>query len=70
LKAIDWYINEFNRRGSGGGGGAGGFRLFGTPLQNFTGALSKIINIYLESSAQELSIGTLFQVSGGTVEEL
>jgi len=41
LRAIDWYINEFNRRGSGGGGGQGGFDFLGPPLQNFTGALSQ-----------------------------
>ena len=34
LRAIDWYINEFNRRRSGGGG-VGGFRLFGTPPPEF-----------------------------------
>ena len=38
LRAIDWYINEFNPRRSGGGGGQGGFDFLGPPLQNFTGA--------------------------------
>ena len=35
LRAIDWYINEFNRRRSGGGGVSGGVRLFGTPPPEF-----------------------------------
>jgi len=30
----------------------------------------EILIMYLEFSAQELSIGTLFEVSDGTVEEL
>jgi len=56
--------------GREGGGGQGGFDFLGPPFRILLGHFPKIINIYLESSAQELSIGTLFQVSGGTVEEL
>ena len=41
LRAINWYINEFNRRGSGGGGGSGGFRLFGTPPPEFYWGISQ-----------------------------
>jgi len=58
----------------GGGREGGGVRGVSTfwdpPSRILLGHFFKIINIYLESSAQELSIGTLFQVSGGTVEEL
>jgi len=64
LRAIDWYINEFNQRRSGGGGVRGGFDFLGPPLQNFTGALSRNCNyifVYLDSSAQAQSIGTLFE---------
>jgi hypothetical protein len=46
------------------GGGSGGFDFLGPPLQNFTGAFPKIINIYLESSGQTHSIGTLFEQIG------
>jgi len=57
--------------GREGGGGVRGVSTFWDPPSRILlGHFPKIINIYLESSAQELSIGTLFQVSGGTVEEL
>jgi uncharacterized membrane protein YuzA (DUF378 family) len=39
LRAIDWYINEFNQRRSGGGG-SGGSRLFGTPPPEFYWGIS------------------------------
>jgi hypothetical protein len=42
LRAINWYINEFNRRRSGGGGD-GGFRLFGaSPPEFYWGIFSKL----------------------------
>jgi len=55
-----------------GGGGRGVSTFLGPPLQNLLRHFLEIIIIiiYLEYSAHELSIGTLFEVSGGTVEEL
>jgi len=52
--------------GEGGGwwGGRGGLGFFGTPLQNFSEAHFRKLNIHLESLAQELSIGTLFEGIG------
>ena len=48
--------------GREGGGGAGGFRGFWDPPSRILlGRSSEIIIIYLESSAQAQSIGTLFE---------
>jgi len=61
LRAINWYINEFNPRRSGGGG-VRGVSTFWDPLSRILlGHFTEIINIYLESSAQAQSIGTLFE---------
>ena len=51
LRTTDWYINELILRGLRGGGGRGGLTI-GKGLQNFTGPLSRNINIFLESLAQ------------------
>ena len=45
-RAIDWYINESILRGSGGGG----YENYWVVLQNFTGPLSRNMNIFLGSS--------------------
>ena len=70
MRAIDWYINEFNRRRSRGGG-VGGVSTFWDP-QILLGHFAEIKIIYLESSARELSIGTLFEqgfgLRGGSVD--
>ena len=51
--------------GVGGGGVVEGFWAFlGPPLQNFAEALFQTFKLYLESSAQELSIGTLSEEIG------
>ena len=47
LRAIDWYINEFNPRRSGGGGGSGGFRLFGTPPPEFYWGIFPKLYLYI-----------------------
>jgi len=57
---IYWYINESILRGSGGGGVCpGGVGNFGGVLQNFSGPHPANINIFLDSSAQAQSTGTL-----------
>jgi len=61
LRAIDWYINEFNQRRSGGGGVGGVSTFWGPPSRILLGQFPDSIMIYLESSAQAQSIGTLFE---------
>jgi hypothetical protein len=51
-----------------GGGGRGVSNFLDPPSRILLRHFLKILFIYLESSAQELSIGTLFEVSGGTVK--
>ena len=64
-KAIDWYTYESNRKGSGGGVGRGGSRVFWSPPpKKLLGHFYEIVIIYLESSAQTQSIGTLFEQIG------
>ena len=55
VRAADQYLNESILRWSKGGG----VEELGGVLQNFTGPLSQIINLLLESSAQAQSIGTV-----------
>ena len=71
LRAINWFINEFNRRRSGRGGVGGVSTFWDLPSRIFLGHFPEIIIIYLESSAQELSIGTLYEqigLRGGSVD--
>ena len=51
-----------------GGGGRGVSTFWDPPSRNLLRHFLEILIIYLESSAQELSIGTLFEVSGGTAD--
>ena len=51
-----------------GGGGRGGSTFWNPPSRILLRHFLEILFIYLESSAQELSIGTLFEVSGGTAD--
>jgi len=53
-----------------GGGGRGVSTFWDPPSRILLRNFLEILIIYLDSAAQELSIGTLFEVSGGTVEEL
>ena len=48
----------------GEGGGGGVWTFLGHPLKNFSVALPPNLNVYSEYSAQELSIGTLFEEIG------
>ena len=65
LRAIDWYTYESNRKGSGGGVGRGGSGVFWSPPpKKLLGHFYEIVIIYLESSAQTQSIGTLFEQIG------
>ena len=71
MRATDWYINEFNRRRSGGEGDGKGSTFWDPPTRILLGHFPEIIIIYLESSARELSIGTLFEqigLRGGSVD--
>ena len=71
MRATDWYINEFNRRRSGGEGDGKGSTFWDPPTRILLGHFPEIIIIYLESSARELSIGTLFEqigLRGGAVD--